>query len=323
MTPVRLLFLRGALPFLVAASACSSDSFTAATDGGGDASADAASEATSDGAVGACDLDKPFGAPTPVAGLSDPSIFEGDARLSPDELTVFFERPTAGDAGVGGSDLWVATRASRTDPFGPSTLLPGLNTAEAEAHASPSDDLKTLFYSAVRAPAKIHIYVATRQTTAASFTGSTLVTGLGDPSWAYSTPFLDDARQELYFDRLAPTLNDEIYRVPLTGAGVGTPVAIAEINSLTANDLSPVVTRDGLRIFWASNRADLGAKGDYDIWTATRTSPTGPFGAVSNVAELDTVKLESPSWVSPDGCRLYFSSNRSGNQDVYVAERPK
>jgi hypothetical protein len=31
---------------------------------------------------------------------------------------------------------------------------------------------------------------------------------------------------------------------------------------------------------------------------------------------------EGPSWISPDGCRMYISSNRAGNNDIYVAARP-
>jgi hypothetical protein len=43
------------------------------------------------------------------------------------------------------------------------------------------------------------------------------------------------------------------------------------------------------------------------------------------VTELNTAAQEWPTWVSPDGCRLYFSrrpgEGGADNYDLYVAER--
>ena len=39
------------------------------------------------------------------------------------------------------------------------------------------------------------------------------------------------------------------------------------------------------------------------------------------ITELATSSDERDAWLSPDGHRLYFSSNRSGNFDLYVASR--
>lgn len=61
--------------------------------------------------------------------------------------------------------------------------------------------------------------------------------------------------------------------------------------------------------------------GDFDLYTASRASTSGPFGPVTRMAALSTPATEGPSWPSPDGCRLYISSANLGTPDIYVATR--
>jgi hypothetical protein len=63
-----------------------------------------------------------------------------------------------------------------------------------------------------------------------------------------------------------------------------------------------------------------------DIWIARRASVNDPFGAPANVSELNTANNDQPGWLSPDGCRLYLYSDRTGGvggTDLYIAERRK
>jgi Tol biopolymer transport system component len=39
------------------------------------------------------------------------------------------------------------------------------------------------------------------------------------------------------------------------------------------------------------------------------------------LSELATEALDEDPWVSPDGRVIYFSSERSGNREIYAAER--
>ena len=84
-----------------------------------DAAADAAD--TADAAMPRCDPNKPFGAPALVSGLSTADD-DSTARLSADELTVFFAR---GVAGAGVPDIYTATRASRDAGWGVATMVSG------------------------------------------------------------------------------------------------------------------------------------------------------------------------------------------------------
>jgi hypothetical protein len=85
-----------------------------------------------------------------------------------------------------------------------------------------------------------------------------------------------------------------------------------------------LLTRDGQRIYFGSQRPDGGALGDQDIWTATRLRTEDPFSNVSHVTELSPTLVDLPRWVSVDGCRLYLLSNRDtgAGTHLYVASKP-
>jgi Tol biopolymer transport system component len=58
---------------------------------------------------------------------------------------------------------------------------------------------------------------------------------------------------------------------------------------------------------------------DVDLKYAVKGA-NGDFGAVMPVPSINTSPAaESDPWLSPKGCRLYFSSTRGGNYDLYVA----
>jgi hypothetical protein len=48
------------------------------------------------------------------------------------------------------------------------------------------------------------------------------------------------------------------------------------------------------------------------------------FGTPTHVDELATSSQDFPSWISPDGCRMYFwSGGAAGDLDIWQATRPK
>lgn len=87
-------------------------------------------------------------------------------------------------------------------------------------------------------------------------------------------------------------------------------------------DVKPVVSPDGLSLYFSSNQP--GGLGGFDIYQATRPSRDAPFGNVTNLETINTAYTDSPGYVSPDGRSFYFSSNRPGGTgafDFYVATR--
>src|SRR5690606_17118449 len=60
---------------------------------------------------------------------------------------------------------------------------------------------------------------------------------------------------------------------------------------------------------------------DRQIALAPRADPTAPFGATILVTELNTAADDADPWVSPDGRLIVFSSEISGDQEIYQASR--
>jgi Tol biopolymer transport system component len=96
----------------------------------------------------------PWGAPRRLEVSS--ASTDGDPALSPDGLIIVFGSNRPGGPG-GGSDLWVATRKTLGDPFGPPTAIPGVNSAFDEGDPYPSNDLTELWFSRTSAT-NVHIY---------------------------------------------------------------------------------------------------------------------------------------------------------------------
>jgi hypothetical protein len=94
-----------------------------------------------------------------------------------------------------------------------------------------------------------------------------------------------------------------------TQAGIGT--------SFFAGN--PTLTLDGRTIYCASTRPER--NGGSDIWTARQSASLEGFTDIRHVPELATSFEESPLYVSRDGCRLYFQSNRAGLEHIFVAEK--
>jgi hypothetical protein len=61
-----------------------------------------------------------------------------------------------------------------------------------------------------------------------------------------------------------------------------------------------------------------------DIWVATRTTPTDPWGAPTRVEELADAANETTPRISADGLTLYFSSDRQitiNTHDIWMTTR--
>lgn len=94
--------------------------------------------------------------------------------------------------------------------------------------------------------------------------------------------------------------------------------------STEAIETQPVVTADGLEIFFA--RAEGNSSDFYDVWHATRTDKIAPFGAPTKIDAVNTTgTADVPAWISADHCVLYLASSRApgGSRDIYVATRGK
>ena len=125
----------------------------------------------------------------------------------------------------------------------------------------------------------------------------------------------------MYFASNRPGLGDwDIYVSTLGDDGVfGDAVLVPELSS-PSRDAHPTITCDGLEIFLASNRE--GSYGGIDLWVSTRSTTSDTWSTPVNLGPtINTIDDERAPYLSADGRKLYFTSNRPGGfglDDFYV-----
>jgi hypothetical protein len=111
-----------------------------------------------------------------------------------------------------------------------------------------------------------------------------------------------------------------IFAATRTGPGMpfGSPVLVSQVDSGTS-DSTPMLSFDGLTLMLSSTRP--GGLGSADLWSFTRPDRGSAFGSPLHLVELSSSRFESKPWLSPDGLRVYLSSDRGTDRDLYIAER--
>ncbi|MDQ3366186.1 MAG: hypothetical protein M3680_12235 [Myxococcota bacterium] len=95
------------------------------------------------------------------------------------------------------------------------------------------------------------------------------------------------------------------------------PEPVADLNT-SFQEASASLLATGRVIVFTSNRP--GSVGALDLWYATRATATDGFTAPQLVPGVNTTGLDYSGFVRPDGCELFFSSNRDGSDDLFVSE---
>ena len=293
----------------------------AGLEGGADSGRDVVTpeEAAPTRDAGRCDPTKAFGAPAPLAELDLPGENDRAARLTPDELTIYFSSDRSNIRRI-----YRATRARTDDAFGPPALLDELTTPSVSftAAAPSADGLELIIEQrAVDAGGGADLHRLTRATMAAPFGNATDI-GSVNTAQDETDPHLGAGDLELWFAR--PAIGGfDIFLAsrPALAAPFGPASSLAGvINRPSVSETDPVPSADGTELFFQSDR-----DGPSRIFVAHRTSPSEPFGAPAHVKELDgTGTNDVPNWLSTDRCVLYMTSTPgSGISDLYVATRPR
>lgn len=291
-----------------------------------DAESDVAADAASpDAAEPRCDPAAPFEVVAAATELNRPGT-AGDAldeyaRLSPDELTVYFSSTRSGSF-----DIFVAERSDPDDDFGRPIWLRGVNTPDkAERVPSVTASGRSIFVaqefpSPGQSGFQYEIARATRPGADDQFGGLKVLAKVNDPEAQDVDPHVLSDGRALYF---ASTRHGslDLFHSRRSGSAYGAPVPVggADLN-LDSNEEAAVVTDDELTIYFSSDRT-----GNGDIYMATRTSVSDDFGRPEPVKGVNTPdNLDWPTWISPDGCILYFSRSEGVGQigyDIYTARR--
>jgi hypothetical protein len=105
---------------------------------------------------------------------------------------------------------------------------------------------------------------------------------------------------------------------PSRGVPWTTPTPVAELAS-SQSDYGPSVDRDGLIMFFSSNR--IGGAGFQDLYTARRTSTSAPWGTPVAVQELNTGQYEWDPFISGDALTIFWTLQSFVPQHISFATR--
>jgi WD40 repeat protein len=282
--------------------------------------------------------------------------------ISKDELELYFVRELNGDRDPDPGDIWVSTREHKRDPWGaPQNLGANINTRptlftndDPRMPINGRENLPTLSRDGLR------LYFSSNRPRPLPGGGVTTdfdmwvsersdrrdPLGWGPPvnlGIGFNTnggqelgpvPFEDPLTETftLYFYAIRPgTGARDLFTSTLDENGVFTPHPIADLNT-SCNDEQPSIRRDGLELFFTSNRSVVNPMmclppNASDIWVSTRASTSDPWSLPVNLGSpINTAKLEARPALSFDGRSLYFFSDRlggSGATDLWVSTRTK
>jgi hypothetical protein len=271
-----------------------------------------------------CDLSQPFGSAINLGSAVNTALNEATPRLTLDELTLVFSRLNAD----GTWDMLQATRTAIDQPFGTATVLGTINSVYSDLWPTFTPDANTIYFNSNRATpsnSAEQVFVATRGSPGDDFAPPTVVTAFMDND---NQPFVNATGDKIYFSsgsRPDTTGGADLYFAPVDGSGnVGeAQILIGAVNT-SQNEQVPSVTKDELTLYFCRSNGT-----DNDIYIATRADASSPWGAGSAVPGYATTGVEEvPTWVSPDGCDLYFYDNGSdmpdaqGADDLYEMVRP-
>ena len=264
---------------------------------------------------------------------------DGCPTLARDGRTFYMASNRPG--GQGGLDIWVATRESLNAPWGePVNLGQPVNTPADEFCPSPARDGHLFFFVSTRPGGcgGSDIYFTRRRADQHGWDDPTNLGCAVNSAGSEASPFLIDERgigPVLYFSSnraggYAPEApgavvgDDDIYVSESSGGFWGPAELVPFVNS-ASNDSRPNLRRDGLELFFDSNRPD--ALGGADIFSSTRGSAFDPWSNPTPLGSLvNSTAAETRASLSWDGTTLVFGSTRSGGEgstDVFITIRAR
>lgn len=270
----------------------------------------------------------PFGDWAPPANLeslpsSSPAIntpaVDGCASLSPDGLAIAYNSNRAGS-----QDIYVATRSDTSTGFGTPQRLPApVNLTSADEFCPTIARGHRLYFSSTRT----------------GDIGNLYVTRLGPNGWSHPTslgPNINTSRMEesatffedergrevmLFSRRSADGSGGDIFQ----SVDGGPPTLVGGGPDSSASDNRPSITHDGKTIFFDSTR--FGTLGGPDLWYASRTSTSEPFGTAIHLLAQSSPAFDARANLSWDGTTLTYSSARAGSEsaapDIWYSTRGK
>jgi Tol biopolymer transport system component len=219
--------------------------------------------------------------------------------------------------------VYVAERADRRRYFSSANRVTILGTTLAPAEPFLSDDgLKLYFVTGSANSADRDIWSATREsTTLTTFSAAQAVAAVNS-AYEEASPWLSEDELTLLFSTARPGGSGDLdiwraTRELATGA-FSSPTVLAGVNS-AGRDESPVLSQDGLTLYFTTTRESV--TGKQDVWYATRNSLDEEFGVPAALEAVNSDAVETDIALSTDGAELFFVSDRLGSPQIWHATR--
>lgn len=236
--------------------------------------------------------------------------------LTADLLEIYFTSDR--DGGPGDTDVWTARRASSEAPFDPPVLVEPVSTSEYETSAAVSADGRFLWVGSERDGGfgELDVWLSQRADRAADWSGAVHVPEL-------SSEAKDIPRPPGLRGTIMPLASQResvgTYRTYFAEGGAGRFAAPARVEELWVEERGTVdgfLSEDGrLFLFTLSVGQD-----DGDLYVARRESADAPFREPEALAGLNSDADERDPWLSADGKRFFFASDRDGELAIYEAD---
>lgn len=250
--------------------------------------------------------------PKRVAELAS-TLPQQNPSLSFDGRTLYFERDSTT------ADQFVATRPARDAPWGPAVPLTPMSNIGQGSRMTTSADAMLAIIDAKRS-GRADLYTATRATADGAFgqLSSALVGALNTGIQELDPELTADGLGLYYAPFDGTNQRIVVARRPSPDASFGLPTELSELQLSTAV-ADPTLSPDETVIAFSNGAT----RQDNDLYYATRASRDQPFGPASPLAALNVPGVsDNDIELSTDGCELYFTSDRGGRHEIYVATVP-
>ncbi len=258
-----------------------------------------------------------FSRPVNLGASINSSSGEWCPSISADGLTLFFSRQ---GGGLGPEDIYMATRATTSDPWGPAVNIGSpVNDSNWQQGPSLSADGLTLFFNSDWSTGygASDLWMTTRDTEDSQWDspvnlGSTINTSSEEwlPSISadgLTLTFTSDRPGGLGGWDLWVTTRATIQDEWTPPVNLGAP-----INS-SNREVSMSISHDDLILFFSSDRP--GGYGGYDLWMSRRGTVEDPWSTPVNLGPNvnSTVMYEQSPDISSDNSMLFYTGERPGD----------
>ena len=206
----------------------------------------------------------PWGPPALVAELSLLGVQDSDPEVAPDGLTLYYSSARPG--GLGGVDLYLATRSTRADPWSAPAWIAELSSVAQEFPSNPTPDGLVILVQSTRLGSSD--LFESRRAGIADPWGTPIPIVELNTAGQERTPHLMDGGLGLWFasDRPPSLGGADLFttaRASLAGP-FAAPAHVSELAS-AADDADPTLSPDGRYIVFMSARS-----GNAELWEASR-----------------------------------------------------